>query len=97
MADPGLPEFHIIVRRPGKGPIAPYRFAITVLFALLVAGPDLWEALHGLREIDDALIKSGIAGLMAWVVLGLADAILRSAPSHRAGRPTSPPADASRG
>jgi hypothetical protein len=84
-------EFHIIVRRPGsRGPLSPYRFAITVAFSLLVAGTDLWEAFHGLRPVDDALIKAAIAGLMSWIVLGLADSILRSTPPHRIVRTAAP-------
>ena len=86
MADhaPDAPEFQLVVRRASsRGPIAPYRFAITILFAALVAGVDLWEAVNGLRPPDPALIKAAIAGLMSWVVLGLADSILRAGRATR--------------
>jgi len=38
MADTGCgqPEFHIVVRRPGRGPLAPYRLTIVVAFITLI-------------------------------------------------------------
>lgn len=78
------PEFHIVVRRPGRGPLAPYRFAITVIFVMAISGTQLWEAAHGTASVDSALIRAGIAGLFAWVVVGRANSILKDAtPSTR--------------
>ncbi len=75
------PEFHIVVRRPGRrSPLAPYRFAITFAFAMAVCGMPLWEAVESGGSIDDALLRVGGAALFAWFVLGRINAILSSAP-----------------
>lgn len=79
------PEFHLVVRRTGRGPLAPYRLAISIVFAIAISGAQLWAAAHGRADIDRALILAGLAGLFAWLVVGRANAILKSAstPSSR--------------
>lgn len=73
------PEFRVVVRRTGRGPLAPYRFAVAISFALLIAGRDLLAAAEHGVGVDDALLRAGVAGLFAWVVLGVVNSILRQA------------------
>ena len=73
------PEFHIVVRRPGRGPLAPYRLSIAILFAFAVAGTRLWAAANGSTAVDGALLLAAIAGTFAWLVVGRANAILKAA------------------
>lgn len=83
-----LPEFHIVVRRPrGRGPLAPYRFALAVAFALALAGRDLWRAAVGDGELDAALLRAGVAALFIWILSGIVNGILASAepPQQPAG------------
>lgn len=83
------PEFRLVVRRPGRGPLAPYRLSITIGFAMAIAGTRLWDAAHGSAPVDGALLLAAAAGAFAWLVVGRANAILRAAaPPHR------PPTDA---
>jgi hypothetical protein len=71
------PEFRIIVKRPNRrGPIAPYRMALTVLFVFFVAGRQLWAAAMTGYGSDGALIDAGVAGLFIWVLSGIVNAIL---------------------
>lgn len=75
--DRDLPEFHIVVRRPNRhGPIAPYRMALSVAFALFVAGRELWHAVQDGVGYDDALIHAGAAALFIWVLSGIVNSIL---------------------
>lgn len=76
-----LPEFHLVVRRPGRGPIAPYRFPTVVAFTMLVTGRELLHAAQTAEFVDEALLRSGVAGLLAWFVLGRVDTILKGAES----------------
>lgn len=88
-----LPEFHLVVRRPrGRGPLAPYRFALAVAFALVVAGRDLWDAAqnHPGAGLDAALLRAGVAALFIWILSGIVNGILASA-----GRPQAPADDQS--
>ena len=73
------PEFHIVVRRPGRGPLAPDRLSIAIVFAIAIAGTRLWAAAHGTAPVDAALLLAAIAGAFAWLVVGRANAILRAA------------------
>lgn len=74
------PEFHIVARRPhSKGPLAPYRFLITIGFALAVAGSALWNAAQTGVGVDPALIRFGVSALFAWIVVGHVSSILGSA------------------
>lgn len=74
------PEFHVVVRRPNRrGPLAPYRFAITVVFALLVSGAPLWRATETGEGIDRALIRLALTAVFAWILLGQINKILASA------------------
>jgi hypothetical protein len=77
------PEFRIIVKRPNRrGPIAPYRMALTVLFVFFVAGRQLWAAAMNGYGAEGALIDAGVAGLFIWVLSGIVNAILsQSRPS----------------
>lgn len=73
-------EFHVVVKRPNrKGPIAPYRFAITVVFALLVSGTPLLRATETGDGLDAALIRIALTALFAWILLGQISKILGSA------------------
>lgn len=77
---PDSPEFHIIVRRPNrKGPLAPYRFAIVIVFALAVSGIPLLDATETGRDIDLALGRTALSALFAWLVVGRINKILASA------------------
>ncbi len=70
--DENSPEFHIVVRRPStRSPLAPYRFALTVLFALVVGGTKLWSALRYGISLDDAVTRVLVAAMFAWVMLGV--------------------------
>ena len=76
---PDVPEFHIVVRRPNaRGPIGPYRLTIAVLFALFVAGRDLYDAAMTGTNYDGALIHAGMAALFIWVLSGVVNSILRT-------------------
>jgi len=70
--DKNSPEFHIVVRRPStRSPLAPYRFALTVLFALAVGGTKLWSALRDGISLDDAVTRVLVAAMFAWIMLGV--------------------------
>lgn len=92
--DDGTPEFHLVVRRRnGRGPLAPYRLALAVAFALAAAGRDLWAALHGRADVDAALLRAGVAALLVWVVAGAVDNVLAAGtPPRRGGGGDAPPA-----
>lgn len=81
------PEFQIVVKRPGgRGPLAPYRFAITFMFVALVCGRSLLMAAETGHGVDGALLRCAGAGLFAWLVLGRISKIL-SAPARPPTRP----------
>lgn len=70
--DENSPEFHIVIRRPStRSPLAPYRFALTVLFALAVAGTKLLSALRDGTSLDDAVTRVLVAAMFAWFMLGV--------------------------
>lgn len=74
------PEFHIVVKRPNKrGPLAPYRFMITIVFALIMSGMPLWNALQTGHGLDPALLRWTGSAAFAWIVLGQINKILGSA------------------
>lgn len=73
------PEFHIVVRRPGRGPLAPYRLSIAIVFAIAISATRLWAAAHGSAPVDGALLWAALAGAFAWFVVGRANAILKAA------------------
>jgi hypothetical protein len=83
-----VPEFHIVVKRPGRGPLAPFRFAVVIAFAFAIAGGDLYDAAQTGVGVDDALIRAGVAGVFAWFVLGMVNSILKHA-TARPGTPSS--------
>lgn len=77
------PEFHIVVRRPGRGPIAPYRLVIVVAFTILIGGDQLWTAAQTGVDVDSALVRCLLAGTFAWLVLGWTNSILKTASPPR--------------
>jgi hypothetical protein len=73
------PEFHLVVRHPNRrGPLAPYRFTITVVFALVVSGGALWDATDTGVGIDMALLRIAGSALLAWIIVGRVSKILAS-------------------
>jgi len=79
--DENAPEFHIVVRRPStRSPLAPYRFALTVLFALAVGGTKLWSALREGASLDGAVTRVLVAAMFAWIMLGVMNRA--SKPAH---------------
>lgn len=86
------PEFHLVVRHPNRrGPLAPYRFAITVVFAFAVSGAALWDATETGVGIDIALLRTAASALLAWIIVGRISKILASSVSPEE---TDPGADA---
>src|SRR6056297_1896513 len=76
------PEFHLVVRRPNRrGPLAPYRFAITVVFAFIVSGAALWDAAETGVGVDVALLRTAGSALLAWIIVGRVSKILASSAS----------------
>ena len=75
-----LPEFHIVVRRPSqRGPLAPYRFAISVVVAFAIAFGDLKLALSTGVADEGMLIRGVGAALFTWFVLTVLNRILSQA------------------
>jgi hypothetical protein len=75
-----VPEFHIVVRRPSqKGPLAPYRFAISVAVAFAIAWGDLKLALSTGVASEAMLIRAIGAALFTWFVLTILNRILAQA------------------
>lgn len=76
-------DFELVVRRTSSaGPLAPYRFALGVAFALLVAGRQLWAAFEGTGPIDEALLRALLAGVFIWIVTGAINRILVLGDEH---------------
>ena len=83
-----VPEFHVVVRHPNRrGPLGPYRFALAVGFALLIAGRDLLDAAGTGQDIDTALTRAGIAAAFIWVLSGIVSRILAAGQPVRAAAP----------
>jgi hypothetical protein len=73
-------EFHLVVRRPSdRSPLAPYRFSLSVAFALLVGANELWAALPAGPGLDIAVARVLVAALFAWIVLGVVNRAVRPA------------------
>ena len=85
-----MPEFHIVVKRPPrKGPIAPYRFAVSVVVALFVTYDELMAMLGGTPG-DVAILKRVVfAGAFVWFVLTILNKILANTPDDDA-KPAEP-------
>ena len=82
-------EFHLVVRRPSdRGPLAPYRFTLSVLFSLLVGGNALWNALPDGPGLDAAVLRVLAAALFAWIVLGVVNRAVK--PTRVVGATTTP-------
>ncbi len=83
-----VPEFHIVVRRPsGSGPIAPYRFAISVAVAFAVTFGELRAAIFDGAPGDAALLRAVVAAAFTWVVLTVLNRVLATAPSTPSDSP----------
>lgn len=75
------PEFHIVVRRPSRhGPLAPFRFAASVIVALVVASGPLREGLTTGTLDDSVLVRAIEAAVFTWLVLTVLNRVLRSGP-----------------
>lgn len=80
-ATQGVPEFQIVVKRPStRGPLAPYRFAISVLVTMLVTFDDLRAAAFGDANGDDAMLRAIGVAVFTWIVLSVLNRILASVP-----------------
>lgn len=76
-----VPEFHIVVKRPSRhGPIAPYRFAVSVLVAIVVTFGELRAAIFDGAPGDAALLRAIAAAAFTWFVLTVLNRILASSP-----------------
>jgi class 3 adenylate cyclase len=93
--DENSPEFHIVVRRPStRSPLAPYRFALTVLFAFVVGGTKLWAALRDGTSLDGPVTRVLAAALFAWIMLGVVNRV--SKPAHVPSEPAGAAEESSR-
>ena len=87
-----VPEFRVVVSRPHRrGPLAPYRLALAVVFALLVAGGRMWTALSTGQADDAALLVAAGAGLFVWIVTTIISSILAAGTPHPAPSRLEPP------
>lgn len=76
------PEFRIVVRHPGKrGPLGPYRLAMSVAIVLVVFGSTLWTMISTGNPDDGVLLRAAIVGLIVWVTSGVVDRALAEADS----------------
>lgn len=76
-----MPEFHLVVRRPSRhGPIAPYRFVISVAVAIAISFGDLRAAIFDGAPADDALLLAIGTAVFTWIVLTVLNRVLASAP-----------------
>lgn len=79
MSDAPVPEFHLVVRRPSRrGPLAPYRFPISVVFGLVIAGRRMLTAAGTGIGVDESMLVFGASTSFAWVLVGLLSKILGS-------------------
>ena len=91
MRDTDLPEFHVVVRhRTRRGPLAPYRFSLTVAFAFAVSGMALWRATETGIDLDYAILRTAGSALFAWIVIGRISRILGSAALPRSNDDETP-------
>ncbi|HWL43416.1 MAG TPA: hypothetical protein VNQ73_10770 [Ilumatobacter sp.] len=65
------------VRGPlGPGPLAPYRFALSLGFAAVVAGEPLVHAAQGGDGLERALLRAFAAATVMWFPTGLINRLL---------------------
>lgn len=65
----------------GPGPLAPYRFALSLGFAGAVAGPSIAAAVQTGAGLDGALLRALGAAAVMWFPTGLINRLLTSPPS----------------
>lgn len=70
-------ELRRIRKMARRGPLAPYRLAVSVLLGLIVAGREIWENLQG--DPSAGVLRFVAAGLLAWVTWGAIDSVFASA------------------
>lgn len=76
----GAGEYQVVIRRnSGRGPLAPHRLSLSLLFTLIVSGNSLLNAAQTGVDIDMAMIRAGVAALFAWMVVGHVSSILAAA------------------
>ena len=74
---------------PVPGPLAPYRFALSLGFAAVVAGQPLMEAAEdGGQGLEVALIRAFAAGAVMWFPTGLINRLLAKAGAPDDDTPT---------
>ncbi len=98
--DDNTPEFRVVVRHHNRrGPLGPYRLAVAVGFALLIAGNQLLDAASTGRGIDTALLRAALAAWFIWILAGIVSRILaagrppRSKSGSRSAVPPAPTSD----
>lgn len=78
--DGPVPEFRIVVRHPDRrGPLAPYRFLISVLVVVVVLGPSLYQSVVTGPPDDGVLVRAAVLGLIVWVTTGVVSKALGAA------------------
>ena len=95
--DENAPEFRVIVRHHNRrGPLGPYRLALAVGFALLIAGNQLLVAASTGRGIDTALLRAALAAWFIWILAGIVSRILAAGrrPRPTVGANSQTPSDA---
>lgn len=74
------PEFRIVVRHPNeRGPLAPYRLALSVLVVVLVFGPTLYSMTLSGTPDDGVLFRAAAVGFLVWVTSGVVNTALATA------------------
>lgn len=76
------PEFRIVVRHPGeRGPLAPYRLALSVIVVVLVFGSTLYSMTLSGTPDDGVLLRAAAVGFLVWVTSGVVNSALAPAAS----------------
>lgn len=79
------PEFHLVVRRPSqRGPLAPYRLTISVVFGLVLAGRRMLTAAETGVGVDSSMLLFGGSTLFAWILVGVLSKLLAGSKPRRA-------------
>lgn len=76
------PEFRIVVHHPDeRGPLAPYRLALSVMVVVLVFGPALYAMTVNGTPDDGLLLRAAAVGFLVWVTSGVVNTALAPAAS----------------